>query len=158
MSHVDFTNLVDSPLFTELTRPEIEILKTFFTSAEIPRGKTIFVENMPGESLYLLQAGKVEISQMLAEMDEQVVVTLEAGDIFGEVAVIDKGNRIATARTLEDSTLYSLSHDSFNQLLKEKPRLGLQLTLNIFRIFTGKMRTAKQDYRAMLTNNLAQKS
>ena len=87
-----------------------------------------------------------------------MVVTLEAGDIFGEVAVIDKGNRIATARTLEDSTLYSLSHDSFNQLLKEKPRLGLQLTLNIFRIFTGKMRTAKQDYRAMLTNNLAQKS
>ena len=121
-------------------------------------GKTVFVENMPGESLYLIRQGAVQISQMLAEVDEQDLMTLEAGELFGEMAVIDGGNRSVTARVIKNTVLYVLKRKDFDKLVSEQPRLGLQLTLNIVRIFSSRARSAKKNYRAMLTASLAQKN
>lgn len=150
MSVIDFSDLTDSPLFNGLAAKEIEFLSGIFAVRQVPEGKTVFIENMPGESLYMIKAGTVQISQMLAETDEQIMIVLGAGDIFGELAVIDGGERASTARIAEDSLLYVLNRKHFNALAGEKPRLALQLGLNIMRIFTAKMRQAKKDYRTML--------
>ena len=157
MSHVDSSKLLSSPLFTGLARQEIEYLCSIFTWTQISKGKTVFIENMPGESLYIINQGAVQISQMLAEVEEQTLISLEPGDVFGEMAVIDGGSRLATARIVEDAVLYSLNRKSFNTLASEKPRLGLQLTLNIVRIFSGKIRGAKKDYCTMLSDSLPRK-
>ena len=89
MSQVDLSKLADSPLFKGIEGKEIELLSSLFTQSQIPAEKTIFIENMPGESLYIIMQGSVKISQMLAEVNEQEVMTLGAGDTFGEMAVID---------------------------------------------------------------------
>ncbi len=157
MSQVNFSELLESPLFKGMASKEIEYLSSIFTATQVPRGKTVFIENMPGESLYLIQQGTVQISEMLAEIDEQELITLGAGDIFGEMAVIDGENRLATARIVDDATLYSLNRKKFTRLTSEKPRLGQQLTLNIVRIFSTKIRNAKKDYRTMLTASLPHK-
>ncbi|MFK5927434.1 MAG: cyclic nucleotide-binding domain-containing protein [Desulfuromusa sp.] len=158
MSPVDFSDLTNSPLFKGMATKEIEYLSSIFTMSQIPEGKTVFIENMPGESLYLIKQGTVKISQMLAEVDEQDLMTLDAGDLFGEMAVIDGGNRSVTARIAKNAILYSLNRKDFNALVSEKTRLGLQLTLNIVRIFSARMRHAKKDYRTMLTASLARKN
>ena len=154
MSDIDFTDLSNSPLFKGLAAKEIEFLSSVFTVRQISEGKTVFIENMPGETLYLIRAGTVQISQMLAETDEQIMAVLGAGDIFGELAIIDEGPRAATARIAETAILYCLERKAFNALVSEKPRLALQIALNIMRLFTAKMRKAKKDYRAMLVTSL----
>ena len=158
MSQVDLSKIADSPLFKGIAKKELELLSTIFTRSQVPEGKTVFIENMPGEALYLVVQGTVNISQMLAEVDEQGLITLGVGDVFGEMAVIDGGARSATARITKNAVLYSLNRNNFNALVSEKPRLGLQLTLNIVRIFSAKIRSAKKDYRAMLTASLPRKS
>ncbi|MDX2481602.1 MAG: cyclic nucleotide-binding domain-containing protein [Desulfuromusa sp.] len=155
MSQENFSKLTDSLLFKGMATKEIEYLRSLFTLSQVPQGKTVFIENMPGESLYLIKQGMVQISQMLAEVDEQDMVALGAGDVFGEMAVIDGGNRRVTARITKDAVLYSLNRKNFNTLVSEKPRLGLQLTLNIVRIFSARIRSATKDYRSMLTASLA---
>ncbi len=155
MGQVNFSDLSGSPLFNGMATKEIEFLSSIFTLNQIQAGKTIFVENMPGKSLYLIRQGTVQISQMLAEMDEQVLLTLDSGDVFGEMAVIDGGNRSATAKITKNAILYSLAQKDFNALVSEKPRLGLQLTLNIVRLFSSRIRNVKKDYRTMLTASLA---
>ena len=154
MSQPDLLQLKDSPLFKGMAAKEIEFLGSVFTANLVAEGKTIFVENMAGESLYLIGEGTVQISQMLAEVDEQSLVMLSSGDVFGEMAVIDGGQRAASARVLKKTKLYSLSRKDFNSLVREKPRLGVQLTLNIARIFSQQIRQAKNDYRKMLTYSL----
>ena len=154
MSQINFSKLDDSLLFKGMAAREIEYLSSIFTLSQIREGKTVFIENMPGESLYLIKQGTVQISQMLAEVNEQELLTLGAGDIFGEMAVIDGGERSATARITKNTILYSLSRKDFNSLVSEQPRLGLQLTLNIVRIFSARIRSAKDDYRAMLIASL----
>lgn len=157
MTRVDCTALSDSQLFKGMAAKEIEHLNGFFVSREVPEGKTVFIENMPGEALYLIRKGTVRISRMLAEGDEQILIVLGAGDVFGELAVFDGGERSATARIAEDALLYGLQRKDFARLTTENPRLGMQLTLNIVRIFSSRMRSAKKDYRAMLLSTLNRK-
>ncbi|MCK4502207.1 MAG: cyclic nucleotide-binding domain-containing protein [Desulfuromonadales bacterium] len=158
MNQVNFSDLADNQLFDGMAATEIEYLGSIFNQIRVAEGKTVFIENMPGESLYFVQQGTVQVSQLLAEIDEQDLVTLGAGDVFGELAIIDGGNRCATARVVKNTVLYVLQKKDFNKLVSEKPRLGLQLTLNIVRIFTAKMRSAKQEYRAMLVASLNRNS
>jgi CRP-like cAMP-binding protein len=158
MSQVNLTDLTSSPIFKGMASKEIEYLSSIFTLNQLPEGKTVFVENMPGESFYLIKQGTIKISQMLAEIDEVDLIILDAGDVFGEMAVIDGGNRTVTAKITKNAILYSLSRRDFNTLVSEKPRLGLQLTLNIVRIFTARIRNAKNDYRTMLTESLGRKN
>jgi CRP/FNR family transcriptional regulator, cyclic AMP receptor protein len=154
MKKVDLSSLKESPLFISMTGEEIEQLEALFTIRRIDGGKTIFLENMPGESLYLIMQGAVKISRMLAEGDEQVLIVLGAEDVFGEMAILDGGKRSATARIAEDAILYGLSRDDFEKLTQQNPQLGLKLTLNIVRIFSGRVRDSQKDYRAMLLASL----
>lgn len=157
MGLVNLTELNSSPLFVGLAAKEIEYLNSIFTASELSEGKTVFIENMPGESLYLIKQGSIKVSQMLAEIDEVDLQTLNIGDIFGEMAVIDGGNRLVRARVVKNAVLYSLHKKAFNALVSEQPRLALQLTLNIVRIFSSRIRSAKKDYRTMLTVSLTRK-
>lgn len=154
MSQVSFNGLHDSPLFIQMSSTDIESLEKIFTVRDIGEGKTIFIENMPGESLFLIKEGTVRISRMLAEGDEQVLIVLGPDDVFGEMAVLDGGARSATARIAEDAVLYGLTRKNFEAMAEKKPALGLKLTLNIVRIFSSRVRNSQKDYRAMLLASL----
>jgi len=154
MSDINLAGLKDSALFIGMSDAEIKALEKIFSIRKIPEGKTIFIENMPGESLYLIKQGTVRISRMLAEGDEQVLIVLGPDDVFGEMAVLDGGKRSATARIAEDVVLYGMCRDDFEKLTEQNPKLGLKLTLNIVRIFSGRVRDSQKDYRAMLLASL----
>lgn len=154
MSEIDLSCLKDSPLFTELSDAELETVAQYFTVRRIQEGKTIFIENMPGESLYLIKKGTVRISRMLAEGDEQILIVLGPEDVFGEIAVLDGGKRSATARIAEDAILYGMSRTDFETMVEKDARLGIKFTLNLVRIFSGRVRNSQKDYRAMLLASL----
>ncbi|SHI44817.1 Cyclic nucleotide-binding domain-containing protein [Malonomonas rubra DSM 5091] len=154
MSQVDFSGLHDSPLFNDMSSDEVNKLQQLFTMKKVEEGKTIFIENMPGESLYLIKQGTVQISRMLAEGDEQVLIVLGPDDIFGEMAVLDGGSRSATARIAEDAILYGLNRKTFDALASKNASLCLKLALNIVRIFSERIRNSQKDYRAMLLASL----
>jgi len=157
MIRVDFDGLQDSPLFAQMNEAEINKLQKIFSLRQIAEGKTIFIENMPGESLYLIKSGTVQISRMLAEGDEQVLIVLGPDDVFGEMAVLDGGDRSATARIAEDAILYGLNRKHFEALAAQDPSLGLKLALNIVRIFSSRVRNSQKDYRAMLLASIKRK-
>lgn len=157
MSQVSFEGMKKSPLFVGMDASEIKKLEKIFTVKEFAEGKTIFIENMPGESLFLIKKGTVLISRMLAEGDEQVLIILGQDDVFGEMAVLDGGARSATAKIAEDAVLYGLTRKSYEALAAQDPELGLKLTLNIVRTFSGRVRNSQKDYRAMLLASLKRK-
>ena len=154
MSQVDLGGLHDSPLFENMDAGDLQKLQPLFSVKKVAEGKTIFIENMPGESLYLIKQGTVQVSRMLAEGDEQVLLVLGPDDFFGEMAVLDGGKRSATARIAEDAVLYGLSRKNFDILAEKDPKLGLVLALNIIRVFSARVRNSQKDYRAMLLASL----
>lgn len=150
--------LKNSPLFEGVSDAEIESLESLFEEKRIPEGKTVFVENMPGESLYLIEQGTIKISKMLAESDEKILVILGPDDFFGEMAILERTPRSATARVAEDASLLSLQRKDFEALCEGSPKLGLKLMRNIIRTFTRRIRENSEEYREMLIWSLGQKS
>ena len=157
MTTINLGVLRESALFADMPDAEIASLAELFSEKSIPAGKTVFVENMPGESLYLVKEGTIRISKMLAEGDEQTLVVLGPEDTFGEMAVLDGAPRSATARVIEDASLLSIRKNDFEELCDSYPALGLKLMRNIIRIFSMRIRESNQEYREMLLWSLGRK-
>lgn len=152
------SDLKNCALFAGLTDAEKESLESVFEEKRIPEGKTVFVENMPGESLYVIKRGTVKVSKMLAEGDEKILVILGPDDFFGEMAILEGAPRSATARVAEDAHLVCLQRKEFESLCETEPGLGLKLMRNIIRTFSRRLRENNEEYREMLIWSLGDKS
>ena len=150
----DFADIKGSVMLQNLSAQDFDKLALFCDQRQMGEGTTIFIENMPGESLFLIRKGIIRISRMFAEGDEQTLVVLGPEDIFGEMAIIDGLPRSATARVAEDAELISLKKQDFESLCRQEPQLALQIVMNIVRVFSKRIREANDEYRDMLNWSL----
>lgn len=158
MARIDLNLFRKSPLCQSMTGDDILALSDYFHEKDMKSGMTVFIENMPGESLYLIQKGVVEISKMLAEGDEQSLVTLGSGDVFGEMAILDGQPRSATARVVDEVVFLVISRSDYERLCADNPELALKLTLNVIRLFSDRIRENNDEYRNMLLVALGRKA
>lgn len=158
MADMDLSKLSDCFLFSGLSEDESETLASLFYERKLSAGKTVFVEQMPGESLYLIKSGRVKISKLIAEGDEKVLVTLDPLEVFGEMAILDGAPRSATARVEDDAVLLSIKKSDFENLCETKPKIALKVMRNIIRVFSSRIRENNEDYREMLLWSLSEQS
>ncbi len=85
-------------------------------------GEIIFEEGQPGESMYLVLSGEVEVS-----VQGRIIDTLEPGSIFGEMALVDNRPRSATVKTSTESRLVPVDYQRFTRLVKQSPDFALQV-------------------------------
>lgn len=146
------------PILKGLTTDEVASFAGILEEKHLAEGTTIFVENMPGESLFMIVRGVVKISKMLAEGEEKILVVLGADEVFGEMALLDSGPRAATARIAENSILLILKRSSFDAFCLQYPALGLKILRNIINIFCLRIRENEAEYRQMLDLTFQKKS
>src|SRR5258708_20446196 len=84
-------------------------------------GEKIFAEGEVGAEMFIIQTGKVRISKKSKD-GEKTLVILEEGDFFGEMAVIDKGPRSATATATEETKCIVLNEELFDQQIQNNAR------------------------------------
>lgn len=142
--------LDDSLLFQGLTKDESENLASRLTSKNTPEGNVIFLQNMPGESLYIVKKGAVKISRTLISGREKTVVILGVDDVFGELAIFDGESRSVSAFVVEDAELLSLHKSDFEQLCEEQPVLALKISRNIIKLFSRRVQESQSDYQKLL--------
>ncbi|MFO7982976.1 MAG: cyclic nucleotide-binding domain-containing protein [Desulfuromonadales bacterium] len=150
MAEIDLETFQNSPLSKDFDRDESLVLADFFQKKEMDAGMTVFIENMPGESLYLIQKGQVDISKMVVDGCEQSLVKLGPLELFGELAILDSCPRSATARVIEDAAFLVITRFEYERLRSINPEIALKLTLNIIRLFSGKVHENSEEYRRML--------
>ena len=85
-------------------------------------GQTVFREGDPGNRMFIIREGTVDIV-----IRGKSVATLDSGNIFGEMALIDKNPRSATALAKTDTKLAAIDEDRFMELVKENPRFALRI-------------------------------
>jgi CRP/FNR family transcriptional regulator, cyclic AMP receptor protein len=119
--------LEQAPLFSVLHPTDIRTLATRFHPVQYRRGEMIFREGEPAERLFLIQDGRVKLSISSSRGGELLIGVLGRGQIFGELAVIDRGPRAMNARAMEDSEVYALTSDVFWTMLENRPALARRL-------------------------------
>ncbi len=85
-------------------------------------GQMIFEEGQPGEVLYVVQEGEVEIL-----VGADVVETLDAGDIFGEMALIEGKGRSAGARAKTACRVVPVNEQRFAFLVQQTPHFAISV-------------------------------
>lgn len=114
------------PLFQHLDEDSLQTLMANFRHRVVRRGQAIFLENDPGSSLFVLLSGRAQVEKGSGD-DVRVVKDLGAGEIIGEMALLEGGNRTATVRIVEDARLLELPRDSFVRCIRRSPEFALRI-------------------------------
>lgn len=110
------------PLFAGLNETDLRSLSESFLSERFAAGADIILQGEPGDKLYLIVQGEVEVLQNTGERNQRLA-TLSTGDYFGEMALVSDQPRAATVRALRTTQLYSLARPDFAALLNGQPTL-----------------------------------
>src|SRR6185295_5451737 len=84
----------------------------------VPKGATIFRQGDPGDSMFVIERGRVHIVLPCEGQDASIAV-LGAGDFFGELSLLSDAPRTATAEALEDTTLVVVRRDVFAMMMQD---------------------------------------
>ena len=104
----------------------IELAKVV-DAQKISAGETLFQAGEPGESLFIVRSGEIEL-YIKDTAGQKIVLTIaEQGKMFGELSLLDTGPRTATAVALTDTELLVLDREDLLLLFQKKPDAALHL-------------------------------
>ena len=119
--------LKEVPLFKLLAEDERVSLAGVLELQRVPAGGLLFDFGDPGDRMFIVRHGSVEISAQDLMGQKIVLETAEAGAQFGELALFDGGARTARAAAAEDSELMVLDRDNLVAFLRHHPDAGLEM-------------------------------
>ncbi len=93
-------------------------------------GAVLFEEGQPGDFMYVVQTGEVEIRRQVGETD-RVLAVLPAGEFFGEMAILNGRPRSATAVVRTDARLLVIEGKTFEAMLRARPEIALRIIRSI---------------------------
>jgi len=117
-------SLKSIPFFTQLAEGELDMLRSLAAEKHYPKNAVVLTEGEMGDSLYMIQSGKVKV--FIGDQDgrEMILKILGPGDFFGEMSMIDKQPRSASVTTIESSVFLVLSHAAFEKCVEKIPRIA----------------------------------
>ncbi|MCX7632024.1 MAG: Crp/Fnr family transcriptional regulator [Turneriella sp.] len=115
-------------------------------------GEIIFCEFEPGNSFYLIQTGRVKISKVVKDKEKTMDI-LGAGDIFGEMAILEEQPRSATATAIEPVTVLHFDRENFVTMMMSQPQLALKLLV----VFSKRIYDAKRRLMILLLDDIPSK-
>lgn len=111
----------------------------------IPAGTVLFSEGDKGEEMFILQSGKVKISKKIRGV-EKTLATLEKGEFFGEMAILNDKPRSASAETIEDSDMLVIDRKTFETLL----RSNVEIAIRFIKRLADRLREANDQMEALM--------
>lgn len=133
VSRVDVgeTNLIceflrNCPVFGHQSPSELTEIAQKMAHEKYPPGEIIFHQGDEGDKFYLIREGQVEVL-IDGPAGLQLVRTLEKGNIFGEMSLLQDQPRSATLRTVDEVDLYVLSRDDFHAAMERSVSFRDQL-------------------------------
>ena len=121
------------PLFGSMDGEERAALAAIMEEAKFRPGEVICRENEPGGSCHVVVSGGVEVSVQDDEGERVAIDLLQAGELFGELSLIDGGNRTATVTSVEPTTTLVLERQDLLDLLMRRPHMALDVMAALVR-------------------------
>jgi CRP-like cAMP-binding protein len=111
------------PFFSGVDAAILESVRRGMRTRRFRRGEVIFHQGDPGDALFIVTSGAIKITLPSESGDEAILTTLRAGDVFGELALLDGAPRSATATALEATETLILPREQFRELLATEPAI-----------------------------------
>ena len=93
---------------------------------EIKAGRVIFNEGEPGDAMYIIQMGRVKITKRIGN-SEKILMVLQKGDFFGEMAIINQAPRTATATAVDNCQLLCFNRQGFLSMISKNSNIAMNI-------------------------------
>lgn len=141
--------LSDTRMFELLNEDDRQALAQVVDELAIPSGHTLFQAGDPGDSLFIVREGAIELFIKDTAGQKIVLTVAEDGDMFGELAMLDTGPRTATAVALRESEVLVLDREDLVMLFQRKPEAALHMLASL----SGLTRKADELLRTRVSRN-----
>jgi CRP/FNR family transcriptional regulator len=138
------------PLFSELSRDELERISRVSVARSFPTGVRVFHEGDQSDACYLVRTGDLRVTREHPDGRAIALATLGPGDIFGELAMLDGEARSASVETLSDAELLALPAADVRRLLADHPGISVKLIAALTRrLRETNERVARQSFQTV---------
>ncbi|MFL5445380.1 MAG: cyclic nucleotide-binding domain-containing protein, partial [Myxococcales bacterium] len=123
------------PLFQHMTYKELLAILGIARGRQFQKGDTIIKEGDPGDELFILFRGSVEVAK-----SGMVIAQLHAGGHFGEMGLVDQAPRSATVVAIEDTSAISVDRESLLRLMRKDPLIAVKLLWSFVQVLSERLR------------------
>lgn len=124
-------------LFHGLSREEVAKIFAKGMTMHVDAGQDIFVEGTVGSQMYVVLGGKLGVYH-----GDDCIAEITTGNMFGEMALVNKEPRSATVRAINDSRLFVLTEETFERLMSK--RVAIRVLFNIIKTLSHRLRDANK--------------
>ena len=138
------------PLFSELSAEELRGIAEVAIPRSFPKGVRVFHEGDQSDACYIVRAGDLRVTREHPDGRAIALATLGAGDIFGELAMLDGEARSASVESLTDCELLALPAADMRRLLAGAPETTVKLVVALTRrLREANERIARQSFQTV---------
>lgn len=137
-------------LFLRLSSKSINKIAKISYIEQYKKDECIFSEKDEGDKLYIVISGGVKIFKSSSRERIKTLALLKEGDFFGEMAILDKESRSATAQAIKDTAMLVIDNDSFRMLLKNNS----EILFNIIESLCLRLREADRQIQTLTFQNI----
>src|SRR2546423_7084073 len=124
-------HLASIPIFKRLEPSELEQLAEHVDQVAFKADEIIFHERDQGDALYVVEDGSIRLWVVDEDVQPVTLAELKPGDFFGEMAVLDRGERSTSATAIVDSTVHRLSSEDFQTFLMQHPDIAIDVICEV---------------------------
>lgn len=119
--------LSELTVFRDLSPREMEELNRITTMSTVPKGRVFYRPEEPGEVLFILKEGRVQLYRISPEGKKLVITTLGPHTLFGEMALLGTKMHNTFAEAIEDCLICVMSRTDLERLILNKPQVALRI-------------------------------
>jgi CRP/FNR family cyclic AMP-dependent transcriptional regulator len=120
------------PLFQDLTPIDRKAICKAMVHRRFAAGQHILNEEEPdGRTFFMIASGRVFVEVLTAEGKKTILATLQRGDFFGEMALLDGAPRSASVAAAQECELLMLYRNNFLEILKKYPQISIRLLMTL---------------------------
>ncbi len=151
---VDLSVFKDAAPYRGFKEADWKTLSETLREVRVSAGSPVFKENAPGDGFYWVRSGKIRISRQVVPdgkktTQEQLLTVLSAGQIFGEMALVDGEPRSADAVADSDAALYFLAHPEYEKLKQNQPATALRIQDMLVVTLCSRIREANRAFETI---------
>ncbi len=127
-------------LFSDLEPPALLKLSSHFKEKVFKEGDTIFTEDSIGNSMMIITSGEVRVSQKSDPNNEEALIVLKKGDLFGEMGLLEDLPRSATVIAHSNVVMLEIAREDFLDFITNESTAGVKILLKLSRILSSRLR------------------
>lgn len=145
----DHVALEKFPLLADWLPADVATLASHTTHQKVDQGEVIIQAGTKARSLYFLMRGRVDVSIPVANGSSRRVSTIDAGNVFGELALFGQGRRTADVIAASSVEVLELTTDELSAFNAAAPELRLALSLAVGRSLADRLARANREIQAL---------